>query len=143
MSVGRILAMKGVEVYTATPDQTLQEVAKELVSKGVGALVVLNASGQVVGIIGERDIVTAVAQHGSAALQDEVGRHMQMNCKVVTEHHSIDDASDTMTQERCRHLPVLRNGHLVGIVSIGDVVKHRIETIEAERLALQQYIATA
>ncbi|QGM44892.1 CBS domain-containing protein [Methylocystis heyeri] len=143
MSVGRILAMKGVDVYTATPDQTLQDVAAELVEKGIGALVVLNPSGEVVGLIGERDIVSAVARHGAAALQQEVACHMQTNCRMANEHDSIDEASDTMTEERCRHLPVLSNGRLAGIVSIGDVVKYRIETIEAERLALRHYIATA
>jgi CBS domain-containing protein len=143
MSVGRILAMKGVDVYTATPGQTLQDVAAELADKGIGALVVLGESGEVVGLIGERDIVSAVARHGAAALQQEVASHMQANCKMANEHDSIDEASDTMTEERCRHLPVLRNGRLAGIVSIGDVVKYRIETIEAERLALRHYIATA
>jgi CBS domain-containing protein len=143
MSVGRILAMKGVDVYTATPGQTLQDVAAELADKGIGALVVLDESGEVVGLIGERDIVSAVARHGGAALQQEVASHMQTNCRMANEHDSIDEASDTMTEERCRHLPVLRNGRLAGIVSIGDVVKYRIETIEAERLALRHYIATA
>jgi CBS domain-containing protein len=143
MSVGRILAMKGVDVYTATLDQTLQQVAAELIDKGIGALVVLSASGDVVGLIGERDIVSAVARHGAAALEQDVATHMQANCRMANEHDSIDDASDTMTVERCRHLPVLRNGQLAGIVSIGDVVKYRIETIEAERIALRHYIATA
>lgn len=143
MSIGRILAMKGVEVFTTTPEQSLQDVAAELVDRGVGALVVLDSSDEVVGLIGERDIVAAVARHGPSALHDEVARHMHRNCKFVGEHDSIDDASDTMTQERCRHLPVLRNGRLAGVVSIGDIVKYRIEMIEAERLALHQYIASA
>ncbi len=143
MSIGRILAMKGVDVYTATPNQTLQEAAAELVEKGVGALIVLGADREVLGLIGERDIITAVARHGAAALQEEVGRHMQVNCRFVHEHDSIDEASDTMTDERCRHLPVMRNGRLAGVVSIGDIVKYRIEAIEAERMALRHYIATA
>jgi CBS domain-containing protein len=143
MSVGRILAMKGVDVYTADPNQTLQSVAAELISKGIGALVVLGATGEVVGLISERDIVLAVARYGSAALEEEVERHMQANCCMVNEHDSIDDASDTMTQQRCRHLPVVREGRLAGLVSIGDVVKYRIETIEAESMALRHYIATA
>jgi CBS domain-containing protein len=143
MSVGRILAMKGVDVYTTDPNQTLRSVAAELVDKGIGALVVLGAGGEVIGLISERDIVMAVARYGAIALEEEVERHMQANCCMVNEHDSIDDASDTMTQQRCRHLPVIREGRLAGLVSIGDVVKYRIEMIDAERLALRHYIATA
>ena len=143
MSVARILATKGTDVVTTTLHQTLLEVAAELVNRGIGALVVLDFGGEVVGLISERDIVAAIALHGAGALDDEVSRHMTKNCKLATEADSIDDIMETMTLGRCRHLRVLRNDRLVGLVSIGDVVKYRIDTIEAERLALREYIATA
>ena len=143
MSVARILAMKGTDVVTTTLHQTLQEVAAELVSRGIGALVVLDFGGEVAGLISERDIVAAIAIHGAEALDDEVSRHMTKNCKLATGADSIDDTIETMTLGRCRHMPVLRNDRLAGLVSIGDVVKYRIDTIEAERLALREYIATA
>ncbi len=143
MSVARILARKGMVVYTTTPQQSLQEAAAELARRRIGALVVLDDAERVIGVIAERDIVEAIARGGASALQDQVLLHMQSNWRFATEHDSIDDMSETMTQERCRHMPVLREGRLAGLVSIGDVVKYRIETIDAERVALREYIATA
>ncbi len=143
MCVARILATKGAEVYATHPQQSLQDVAAELVERGIGALVVLDFDGAVVGLIGERDVIAAVARHGAQALQDPVSRHMTRACTTVREEDTIDDTMETMTMARCRHLPVLRDGRLVGLVSIGDVVKYRIDSIDAERLALREYIATA
>lgn len=143
MSVARILARKGTVVYTAFPQQTLQEAAAELAKRKVGALVVLDDAERVIGLIAERDIVEAIAHGGVQALDEPVLRHMKSNWRFATEQDSIDEMSETMTQERCRHMPVLREGRLAGVVSIGDVVKHRIEAIDAERVALREYIATA
>jgi CBS domain-containing protein len=143
MSVARILARKGNEVFTANPNETLQDVAAHLARRGIGALVVVDRAGEVLGLISEPDVVAAVARRGADALEDAVASHMVRNFRFVTEDDSIADTMETMTVERCRHLPVMRDGALAGIVSIGDVVKYRIDMIEAERLALREYIATA
>ena len=143
MTVALILAQKGSQVFTASTRQTLEDVANELTSRGVGALVVLDDADVVVGVIGERDVVQAIANRGAAALSERVAMHMNKNWRFVTEDESVEETARTMTLERCRHLPVLRDGRLAGVVSIGDVVKWRIEMIEAEREALHRYIATA
>lgn len=143
MSVARILAKKGNEVVTTTPHQTLLDVSAELTRRGIGALVVVDLEDEVVGLIAERDIVGAVARYGVEALYHEVSRHMTVNPKMVADDDSVDVTMEAMTIGRRRHLPVLRNGRLAGLVSIGDVVKYRIDEIEAERRALRDYIATA
>lgn len=142
MTIARILAGKGADVATISPGRTLLEVAAELSERGIGALVVLDGEGEVIGVIAERDIVNAVAQHGASALSDEVFRHM-VAARTIALEDSVDSAMETMTVERRRHLPVLHEGRLAGIVSIGDVVKYRIDTIETERLALREYITSA
>lgn len=143
MSVARILARKGNEVVTTAPHRTLLDVSAELTRRGIGALVVVNFEDEVVGLIAERDIVGAVARHGVEALYHEVSRHMIVNPKMVADVDSVDATMEAMTVGRRRHLPVLRDGRLAGLVSIGDVVKYRIDEIEAERRALREYIATA
>ena len=143
MSIARILALKGAEVYTTTPEQTLKDVAGQLAQRGIGALVVIDRWDEVAGVISETDIMAAIGAHGAEALDDTVARHMGRNFRFLTEQDTVDDAMETMTVERRRHLPVLRDGRIVGLVSIGDAVKFQIDTIEAERRALHQYIATA
>jgi CBS domain-containing protein len=143
MTVSRILTEKGREVITTKPERTLHEASVELTRHGVGALVVVNDIGQIVGLLTERDIVRAVAQHGTGALIDPVSRFMVTNPKVASEDDTIDATMSTMTLQRCRHLPVVHRGQLAGLVSIGDVVKHRIQAIEYEHKVLLDYIATA
>jgi CBS domain-containing protein len=142
MSVARILAAKGRHVVTTQPHRTLREVAGLLTDHGIGAVVVANEDGGVLGIISERDIVRAVAE-GANALEDQVSRHMTPNVVTVRESDSIDSIMDTMTTGRFRHAPVIEQGRLCGIVSIGDVVKHRVAAIETEKEALREYIASA
>ena len=143
MTVALVLAQKGRETFTASTRHSLQDIASELVRRGVGALVVLGNDDEVVGVIGERDIVQAVASRGADALNEEAIHFIDRKWSYVSEHDSIDDAATVMTNERARHLPVLRDGRLVGVISIGDVVKRRIEQIEAERKALHDYITSA
>lgn len=143
MSVAHILAYKGTEVVTITPRRTLLDVSAEMASRGIGALVVVDVEEEVVGLIAERDIVNAIARYGVEALFDEVSRHMTSNPTVVAEDESVDATMEAMTTGRRRHLPVLRDGRLAGLVSIGDVVKYRIDEIDSERRALRDYIATA
>ena len=143
MTVARILAEKGREVFTTQPHRTLKEVIDLLAAKGVGAVVVADASMSVLGILSERDVVRVIAQHGAAALDDPVSSHMTPKVTTVTRDDTIDHLMETMTEGRFRHLPVVEDGRLIGIVSIGDVVKRHVSAIDSERQALREYIATA
>ncbi len=143
MTVARIIAEKGREVFTTQPHRTLREVVELLAAKGVGAVVVADASMSVLGILSERDVVRVIAQHGAAALDDQVSRHMTPKVTTVTRDSTIDHVMQTMTEGRIRHLPVDEDGRLIGIVSIGDVVKRHVSAIDSERQALREYIATA
>jgi len=113
MTVARILATKGRGVVTTLPERTLQEVSVELMRHGIGALVVVDANDDIVGLISERDVVVAVAYHGPDALLDAVARHMTANPRAATEDDTVGSTMETMTLERQRHLPVVNNGLLV------------------------------
>ncbi len=143
MTVARILAEKGREVFTTQPHRTLREVIEMLADKGVGAAVVTDAAMNVLGILSERDVVRVIGRHGAAALDDQVSRHMTPKVITVTRDTTIDQMMETMTEGRFRHLPVVEDGRLIGIVSIGDVVKRHVSAIDSERRALREYIATA
>jgi CBS domain-containing protein len=143
MTVAMILAEKGHHVVTSPPTTTLRDVARELMRHGIGALVIVNGEGAVVGLISERDVVAAIASFGAQALETPVVDHMQKNPLTAYENDTVDSTMQTMTLERRRHLPVLRAGHLTGLVSIGDVVKYRIRVIEEEHRSMREYIAQA
>jgi CBS domain-containing protein len=143
MSVALILATKGGDVVTTQPHRTLMEVVALLSSKGIGAVVVSDASRNVLGIISERDIMRALAAAGPSALNEAVSRYMTPKVFTVTEETAIVTIMETMTNGRFRHVPVVSNGKLIGLVSIGDVVKHHVNEIESEHRALRDYIATA
>lgn len=143
MTVATILSEKGRHVVTSPMTRTLHEVAQELMRHGIGALVVVDGDGSVTGVISERDLVSAIAAFGAAALQSPVRDHMQTNPATAGENDTVDSTMQTMTLERRRHLPVVKNGRLTGLVSIGDVVKHRIRVIEEEHRSMREYIAQA
>jgi len=143
MNVARILADKGRDVLTTQPHRTVKEVAAQLASRGVGAVVVSDATHAVLGIVSERDIVRAIGAGASSVLEEPVSRYMTAKVTTVDESASIDRVMELMTEGRFRHLPVVENGRLVGIVSIGDVVKRHVNAIDSERRALRDYIATA
>ena len=143
MTVARILAEKGREVHTTQPHRTLKEVIELLAAKGVGAVVVADAAMTVLGILSERDVVRVIAQQGAAALNDPVSRYMTPRVTTVTRDATVDHVMELMTEGRFRHLPVVEDGRLIGIISIGDVVKRHVGMIDSERQALRQYIATA
>ena len=143
MTVARILSEKGREVFTTQPHRTLKEVVDLLASKGVGAVVVADASMSVLGILSERDVVRVIAKNGAAALDDQVSRHMTPKVTTVTRGDTIDHVMQTMTEGRFRHVPVVEDGRLIGIISIGDVVKRHVNMIDSERQAMREYIATA
>ncbi len=143
MSVGRILSEKGREVQTIQPHRTLAEAAAVLAERRIGAAVVTGADGAVLGILSERDIVRAVSEAGAAALGEPVSRRMTAKVMTCSESTSIETAMEMMTAGKFRHLPVVQNDRLSGIISIGDVVKRHIEKIEAETRAMRDYIAMA
>ena len=143
MTVARILAVKGRMVTTILPHKTLAETATVLAEKRIGAVIITGEDGGVRGIVSERDIVKAVASGGGEALQDPVSKHMTEKVITVTEDASVTSVMEEMTAGRFRHVPVVKNDRLVGVVSIGDVVKYRLEDIDSERQALRQYIASA
>ena len=143
MTVARILAEKGREVFTTQPHRTLREVVELLAAKGVGAVVVADASMSVLGILSERDVVRVIAQQGASALDEPVSRHMTPKVITASRDDTIDHVMQTMTEGRFRHIPVVEDGRLVGIISIGDVVKRHVNMIDSERQALREYIATA
>jgi CBS domain-containing protein len=143
MIVARILAAKGRDVVTTQPHRTLAEAAALLTARKIGAAVVTDAQGCILGMLSERDILRAVGNRGAGALQDTVSRHMTEEVLTTHEDETVDRTMEKMTNRRCRHLPVMEDGKLVGIVSIGDVVKHRLEQLEHEHQAMREYIATA
>lgn len=143
MTVRRILAAKGRDVVTILPDNKLSEAVRILNDRKLGALVVTDGAGGVAGILSERDIVRRIAELGAAALDEPVSRNMTKDVVTTVESATIQSVMGEMTDGRFRHLPVLDHGRLAGIISIGDVVKHRLAEMEEEQQALREYIATA
>jgi CBS domain-containing protein len=143
MIVARVLAAKGRDVVTTEPQRTLAEAATLLTVRKIGAAVVTDTQGYILGMLSERDILRAVGNGGAAALRDTVSRHMTAEVLTTHENETVDRTMEKMTNRRCRHLPVVEDGKLAGIVSIGDVVKHRLEELEHEHQAMREYIATA
>lgn len=143
MTIARILAEKGRQVATTQPHRTLIEALQVLTEKNIGAVVVADAEDRVQGILSERDIVRAIGRGGPAALNDAVSKHMTARVTTTTESECVGAAMGKMTNQRFRHLPVLRDGKLAGLVSIGDLVKYRLAEIEREKEAMKEYIASA
>ena len=142
MTVARILAEKGRTVVTVPPDRTIDDAIHILAEKRIGALVVCDADGGVIGILSERDVMRALAQEGGSAFDAPVSRHMTsrvVSCECST---TIEDVMAQMTNGRFRHLPVVEDGALIGVISIGDVVARRIAAVEAEHQAMREYITT-
>ena len=141
MLVSQILKDKGDMVFTASPSETVSAVASELHARRVGAVVVVGGEGEVVGIVSERDIVRVVAEHGAGCLDSRIETCMTRDVIFATPGETVDSLLSRMTDRRIRHLPVVRDGRLAGIVSIGDLVEHKISEVEAEADGLKQYIA--
>jgi CBS domain-containing protein len=143
MLVSQILKSKGDLVFTASPAETVQAAAALLYSRRVGALVVTDAAEDVVGIISERDIVRLIAEEGVGALSRPVSSCMTKDVIFADPNEAVDTLLERMTDRRVRHLPVCRGRTLVGLVSIGDLVKAKIAETEAEAQGLKAYIAGA
>ena len=143
MKVEAILGSKGRDVVTVRPEADVAEVVRVLAERRIGAVVVGDGRGGVAGIITERDVVRTLAASGGAALQAKVSDVMTSEVVTAGVDDTINALSERMTRGRFRHVPIMNGDRLVGIVSIGDVVKYRIESIEAEASAMRDYIATA
>lgn len=139
MRIADILRTKGSEVATVTETTTVTSFLNELTVHNIGAMVVMNPDG-VCGIVSERDVVRKLHHHGPDLLARPVGEIMTTDMVTCSPEDRIDDLAALMTNNRVRHIPVLENGRLVGIVSLGDVVKHRMEELQAERQQLHAYI---
>jgi CBS domain-containing protein len=143
MTVKAILSRKGTDVVTVEPKTSLTAAVKLLAERRIGALVVTGADRRVIGILSERDIVRAVGERGHESLEESVDSVMTRRVVTCAEADTVADIMERMTAGKFRHVPVVENGRLAGIISIGDVVKYRLEEIEKESEALKEYILTA
>ena len=142
MTIEIILRRKGTEVTTITPDASIKRAADWLRAKNIGALVVTSGDA-ILGLISEREIVHAFSRHGEAAGSMLVKEIMQYGVTTVSPDETIHRVMNLMTHHRVRHMPVVQGGKLVGIVSIGDVVKYRLEDLELEANVLRDVYAAA
>ena len=142
MNVALILKSKGRAVSTVRPNATLLDITKKLAPKKIGAVVVVGDNGHVDGIISERDIIRALAEHGAQALSLTVSEVMTRTVVACQETSELDELMETMTKGRFRHMPVIEDDALVGIISIGDVVKYHLAEVEMEVSAMRNYLAT-
>jgi CBS domain-containing protein len=143
MSIKSILSTKGDNVVTIEPAATLEVAVNTLTQQRIGALVVLGPDRRVTGIVSERDIIRALAQHGADVLKQPIAQVMTRKVATCTQGETVATIMETMTNGRFRHIPVVEQDRLVGIISIGDVVKHRLKEMEQESAALRDYIQSA
>lgn len=140
MRISDVLRVKGTQVVTVTQDTRVRHLLAVLAEHRIGAVVVSHDGTSVDGIASERDIVRAFARRGAAAMSEPVTAICTVEVRTVTPQTSLEDVMRMMTEHRVRHAPVVADGGLRGIVSIGDVVKSRMDELEAERAALTDYI---
>lgn len=140
MSVAAILKQKGWAVTTARPTMTLMEVANMLAAKRIGAIIIVGARGEVAGIISERDIIRALSVVGPDCLTQPVSQSMTNKVVTCQETDTVEELMAMMTARRFRHLPVLADERLVGIISIGDMVKHHVAELKMEATAMREYV---
>ena len=142
MTIAAVLGSKGHEVETITGDATLADAVRTLTAKRIGALPVVDG-GTIVGIISERDVIYCLSDHGAEALSWTVSQVMSAPAITADKEVGVLSALALMTKRRIRHLPIVEGGTIRGIVSIGDLVKYRMERIEAEAAAMRAYIQSA
>ena len=143
MTVSHILKAKGRDVITAAPTSSVSDIARILSERRIGAVVITGAGGRIEGIVSERDVVRHVGKDGAKALDLPVSAIMTRNVRTAREGDTEGELMALMTEHRIRHLPVVNDGRLTGMISIGDVVKNRIEAIEREAADMKAYIASA
>jgi CBS domain-containing protein len=143
MNVEAILRSKGRQVATIAPEATIAAAVQQMTSRGIGALIVSSDGAEVEGIVSERDIVRGLTEHGADLLARSVADLMTRRVYNCAPEDSVADLMAQMTDRRIRHLPVMRDGRLCGIISIGDVVKNRLDEVEFEASSLRSFIASA
>ncbi len=141
MDVAHLLATKGHDVTTVSAERPVRDAVELLRERGIGALVVVDGRGPLAGILSERDVVRALARSGAGALDERVRDLMTADVVTCEPATTITALMTTMTERRIRHVPVLDDGRLVGLVSIGDVVKARVDDLERERRELLDYVS--
>jgi len=142
MTVAAILTKKGRDVVTAAADLSIADVVQLLTTRRIGAVVITDSDNHILGIVSERDVVRALAR-GAGALEGTVSSIMTTEVVTCTDRHTINEVMARMTEGRLRHLPVVEDDRVAGIISIGDVVKARIEQVEQEADEMRAYIAMA
>jgi CBS domain-containing protein len=140
MRITDILRVKGTSVVTVTPGSEVTRLLALLAEHKIGAVIVSNDGHRVDGIVSERDVVRALAARGAGVLHEPVSAIHTTQVRSVAPEAAVEEVERLMTEHRFRHVPVIDNGVLMGVVSIGDVVKHRIDELEAERSSLEGYI---
>jgi CBS domain-containing protein len=143
MTVSTILAGKGREVVSVEPSASLADAVRLLAGKRIGAAVILGADRRIAGIVSERDIVRVLAERGAGALDEPVSQTMTRKVETCNESETVSSLMERMTSGKFRHMPVVDRGRVIGIVSIGDIVKHRLHEMERESAAMRDYIMTA
>ena len=139
MKVSNVLEVKGTDVFTVRPEETINTLSHRLRALRVGAIIVSSNGSTVDGIISERDVAFGLAEHGADLLGMKVSDLMTRSVVTCTRDSSISDLMKQMTQRRIRHLPVVENGKLVGVISIGDIVKHRLAEMQTEADVMRDY----
>ncbi len=142
MTVASILDEKGRNIIALDTMATVTDALKLLEEKGIGVILITNSDGSIAGILSERDIVRSLASKGADILGDPAALHMTKNVVTCSENDAVTTVMGIMSNKRFRHLPVTGDGKLIGVISIGDVVKRRIEVIEKEAEDIRNYIAT-
>ncbi len=142
MSVRAILKDKGTEIISVAPDDSIKSASELLAAKRIGAVIVRHGDGAIAGVLSERDIVRGVAEQGELCLKMKVSQLMTASVVTCAPEDSVAGIMGKLTDRRIRHLPVVDNGELVGVISIGDVVKYRIAEAEKEAMALRDYITS-
>lgn len=142
MTVRSILNTKGHQIMSVEPDAKLAAAIKLLGEKKIGAVLVMN-QGRLEGILSERDIVRVLGERGAGVLEEPVSEVMTRKVVTCKETDTVAELMEIMTTGKFRHLPVIDNGEVVGLISIGDIVKRRVQEYESEQEALRDYIKTA
>ena len=141
MTVTHILKTKGRDILSLPPHRSMADAARMMSDKRIGAIIIAAPDGSIAGILSERDVVRAISAHGAEALDHLVSRHMTVKVVTAGEGDSVHEIMEMMTRGKFRHVPVVEDGKLTGIISIGDVVKHRLAEMEAEARAMRDYIS--
>jgi CBS domain-containing protein len=141
MTIGAVIRQKGRNVISVAPDASVEEIVAVIASRRIGAVMVLEEHGGLAGIVSERDVVKAVARHGAKALAMSAADLMTRDLTTVTMHTTVDHALELMDAGYFRHLPVIEDGQLAGIISVRDLVKYRITQHQADVEALKAYVA--